>query len=101
MTCLVVTYTQKLLVAGYDSGHIILWDIPRKQFLKVIVPVTADEGDQKGVDGHMVGHRIVHLAFVGPKERFVSADEKVACCIVKTFMKSLCMHTGTRILPRL
>ncbi len=77
MTCLVVTYTQKLLVAGYDNGHIILWDIPKKQVLKIISPLILEDMEKNGQDGHLFGHRIVHITFVGPKERFVSADEKV------------------------
>lgn len=66
--------SSKWVVAGYEFGHICVFDLLKKQLIKTVMPrKSLDDKD----DGHVVGTRVVHVSFVGPKDRFVSADEKV------------------------
>ena len=72
LTCSALSHSQKLIVTGYKSGHLILWDLSLRTPLKLLPPILNTVPMKK--DGHIQGNSILHVAFVGPKDRFVSAD---------------------------
>ena len=76
MTALGINYSQKLIVSGHDSGHIFIWDIEKKTVIKTIKPIPLNIF-KDGLDGHLATSSITHITFLGQKDRFVSADNRV------------------------
>jgi hypothetical protein len=76
VTCLGISYSQKLIVSGHESGHIFIWDRFKKIVIKAIPPIPSN-GFQENLDGHLASCAIIHITFVGQKDRFISADDMV------------------------
>jgi WD40 repeat protein len=76
VTALGISYSQKLIVSGHESGHIFVWDRFKKTVIKAILPIPSN-GFNESLDGHLASSAIIHLTFVGQKDRFISADDTV------------------------
>ena len=76
VTALGISFSQKMIVSGHESGHIFIWDLQKKLVLKAIPSIPSDRF-QESVDGHLSNSSIIHLTFLGQKDRFISADDSV------------------------
>ena len=71
-----ISYSQQLIVSGHESGHIFIWDRSKKSVIKAIPPIPSLIF-QQGLDGHLASCAIIHITFVGQKNKFISADDMV------------------------
>ncbi|KAI8912303.1 Golgi CORVET complex core vacuolar protein 8-domain-containing protein [Powellomyces hirtus] len=73
VTSISLGFDQTQLVCGYGHGLIRVWDIQKRAIIRTVLPISGDETKR---EGHPQGSSIVHVAFVGSKGAFVSADNE-------------------------
>ncbi|KAJ3147683.1 Vacuolar protein sorting-associated protein 8 [Geranomyces michiganensis] len=76
VTSISLGFDRTQLVCGYGYGTIRVWDIQKRIASRVILPITAEEREMGKKNGHAKGASVVHIAFVGSKGAFVSADNE-------------------------
>ncbi|KAJ3011243.1 Vacuolar protein sorting-associated protein 8 [Thoreauomyces humboldtii] len=65
------------LVCGYAEGLIRVWDVQKRTIVRSVVPLHPMGKANALPNGHQQGAAIVHIAFVGSRGAFVSADDHV------------------------
>jgi vacuolar protein sorting-associated protein 8 len=77
VTALALSYDHTYVAAGYDSGHIQLYDLSNPQTpARSVTPTSLAAVSSGRQEGHLSGSRIVSIGFVGGRHTaVVSADE--------------------------
>ncbi|KAI8825032.1 Golgi CORVET complex core vacuolar protein 8-domain-containing protein [Fimicolochytrium jonesii] len=76
VTAISIGIDHKQIVCGYAHGCIRVWNLLRQTVLRNIPPVAAEDEGASRPEGHVQGASIIHIAFVGTKGAFVSADNE-------------------------
>lgn len=63
-------------MSGHESGHVFVWDRIKSSVVKVITPIPSNIF-KESIDGHLASSSIIHIVFLGQKDRFISADDTV------------------------
>ncbi|KAJ3150392.1 Vacuolar protein sorting-associated protein 8 [Geranomyces variabilis] len=76
VTSISLGFDRTQLVCGYGYGTIRVWDIQKRTVVRVVSPTSPEERETSKKHGHAKGASVVHIAFVGSKGAFVSADNE-------------------------
>ncbi|KAJ3176538.1 Vacuolar protein sorting-associated protein 8 [Geranomyces variabilis] len=76
VTSISLGFDRMQLVCGYGHGTIRVWDIQKRTVTRAIPPISAEERETGKKHGHAKGASVVHVACVGSKGAFVSADNE-------------------------
>lgn len=97
VTSLGISYSQKLIVSGHESGHIFIWDRIKKSVVKAISPIPSSMF-KESLDGHLASSSILHIAFLGQKDRFISADDTVLYILQINFKGTAFYHEFNQLI---
>ncbi|KAJ3134878.1 Vacuolar protein sorting-associated protein 8 [Physocladia obscura] len=72
-----VSFDHSKVAAGYASGTIAVWDVAKRQAVKIINPIEREVEVTTALKrGHLLNSKIIHIAFVGSKTDLISADDE-------------------------
>ncbi|KAJ3030539.1 UNVERIFIED_CONTAM: Vacuolar protein sorting-associated protein 8 [Siphonaria sp. JEL0065] len=77
VTAVAISLDHTKIAVGHAYGIICVWDVIKKQNIKIIQPLPRNAGeDTVSKRGHLRNSKIVHVSFVGSKIDVISADNE-------------------------
>lgn len=77
VSSLAISHDHTFVAVGHTMGYIYLYDLAKpKQPTRSVIPTTLRLVQAGRSEGHLIGHKIIHLGFIGLRHTaIVSADE--------------------------
>lgn len=93
VTALAFSADKTCIAVGHTNGHIFSWDLSSPFRYTFHVHAISPHGRKKGLNGHMVGSKVIHLSFLGKRHSVLIAGDVAGMAFVHTAIRTLVGRT--------